>query len=306
MDKFKFVKNLTLFSGKLKVESGKIIRAAGQLGSQAAKYSGKYNEENKKLIKITKPQNSRITKKSIASSLFSCSAAFTLAEVLITLGIIGVVAAMTLPTVIQKQYENAKVAKLKKNFNIFSQAYQRIRMETGYDFINSEYAKLSSIERAEFIADKFKPYLKISKDCGMNNDGKCMDNRSTFSLSGVGYNNYSVIPFLYKLILTDGTLVAFQGGAEDSFQIFLYVDGRNGKYIMGKDFFYLYGNSKLIYPDGDIMYGSNKNRFKEKCRYIGGDRQSGLGCTAWVIYNGNMDYLRCPDELDWNLKTKCK
>ena len=32
--------------------------------------------------------------------------AFTLAEVLITLGIIGVVAAMTLPALIQKQQEN--------------------------------------------------------------------------------------------------------------------------------------------------------------------------------------------------------
>lgn len=31
--------------------------------------------------------------------------AFTLAEVLITLGIIGIVAAMTLPSIIQKQYQ---------------------------------------------------------------------------------------------------------------------------------------------------------------------------------------------------------
>lgn len=24
------------------------------------------------------------------------------------------------------------------------------------------------------------------------------------------------------------------------------------------------------------------------------------GCTAWVIYNGNMDYLRCKGKLGWN------
>lgn len=40
--------------------------------------------------------------------------AFTLAEVLITLGVIGVVAAMTLPTLIQNYQEQEYVNKLKK------------------------------------------------------------------------------------------------------------------------------------------------------------------------------------------------
>ena len=29
------------------------------------------------------------------------------------------------------------------------------------------------------------------------------------------------------------------------------------------------------------------------------------GCTAWVIVNGNMDYLKCPDELGWDKKSGC-
>ena len=28
--------------------------------------------------------------------------------------------------------------------------------------------------------------------------------------------------------------------------------------------------------------------------------------TAWIIRNGNMDYLKCPDELNWDTKTSCK
>ena len=40
--------------------------------------------------------------------------AFTLAEVLITLGIIGVVAAMTLPTLLNKYQEVVTVNKVKK------------------------------------------------------------------------------------------------------------------------------------------------------------------------------------------------
>lgn len=34
------------------------------------------------------------------------------------------------------------------------------------------------------------------------------------------------------------------------------------------------------------------------------ERITGGGCTAWVIFNENMDYLHC-DDLSWNGKTKC-
>ena len=36
--------------------------------------------------------------------------------------------------------------------------------------------------------------------------------------------------------------------------------------------------------------------------YGGGNMYS---CTAWVLYNENMDYLHC-DDLSWTGKTKCK
>lgn len=44
--------------------------------------------------------------------------AFTLAEVLITLGIIGVVAAMTLPTLINNYRKQETIAKLKKVYSV--------------------------------------------------------------------------------------------------------------------------------------------------------------------------------------------
>ena len=57
--------------------------------------------------------------------------AFTLAEVLITLGIIGVVAAMTIPTLMQKYYEKQTVAKLKETYSILSQALKSASQEEG-------------------------------------------------------------------------------------------------------------------------------------------------------------------------------
>jgi len=41
---------------------------------------------------------------------------FTLSEVLITLGIVGVVASMTIPAVIRKYRENTTVAQLQKQY----------------------------------------------------------------------------------------------------------------------------------------------------------------------------------------------
>ena len=49
-------------------------------------------------------------------------AAFTLAEVLITLGIIGVVAAMTLPSLIQERTNKALYVALWKNYSVMQQA----------------------------------------------------------------------------------------------------------------------------------------------------------------------------------------
>ena len=47
--------------------------------------------------------------------------AFTLAEVLITIGIIGIVAAMTIPTLISKNQKRVIEAKLKEDYSIIQQ-----------------------------------------------------------------------------------------------------------------------------------------------------------------------------------------
>ena len=56
---------------------------------------------------------------------------FTLAEVLITLGIIGVVASMTLPSLVQKQTEKTTVARVKKAYSILQQAYMLTVQDNG-------------------------------------------------------------------------------------------------------------------------------------------------------------------------------
>jgi prepilin-type N-terminal cleavage/methylation domain-containing protein len=60
-------------------------------------------------------------------------AAFTLAEVLITLGIIGVVAAITLPTLIQNHQKKTNVEGLKTGISILSQGFRKVLADEGVD-----------------------------------------------------------------------------------------------------------------------------------------------------------------------------
>ena len=57
--------------------------------------------------------------------------AFTLAEVLITLGIIGIVAAMTMPTLIQNYKKQEYGAKLKKFNSVMEQAILSSKQDNG-------------------------------------------------------------------------------------------------------------------------------------------------------------------------------
>ena len=55
--------------------------------------------------------------------------AFTLAEVLIVLGIIGVISAMTLPTLISNYQKQVLVNQLRKSHSLLSQAFERMMHE---------------------------------------------------------------------------------------------------------------------------------------------------------------------------------
>ena len=67
----------------------------------------------------------------LPSRLAAKKAAFTLAEVLITLGIIGVVAALTLPTLIQNHQKQVYVTQLKKAYSIYSNMFNKMAADQG-------------------------------------------------------------------------------------------------------------------------------------------------------------------------------
>lgn len=248
-------------------------------------------------------QNSFIDKVySLFTSHFSLKkAAFTLAEVLITLGIIGVVAAMTMPSLIQNYQEKATVTKLKKCYSLVSQAYVSIlNDEGGSDTLQAG----DDLEMME----KFGKYLKYQKTCGRNKG--CFPNVTYKSVTGNGYSKWEDdTTDRSRAILTDGTLIMFNKSAmregEGNYlyaQIYVDINGFKGPNQLGRDFFYFYINPEKIVPGGAkaLEEKNEGQKFTKNCI-----QQNGYACAAWVIYNENMDYLHCKD-LSWDGKHSCK
>lgn len=246
-------------------------------------------------------QNSFIDKVySLFTSHFSFKkAAFTLAEVLITLGIIGVVAAMTMPSLIQNYQEKATVTKLKKCYSLVSQAYVSIlNDEGGSDTLQAG----DDLEMME----KFGKYLKYQKTCGRNKG--CFPNVTYKSVTGNGYSKWEDdTTDRSRAILTDGTLIMFNKMrvGEGNYlyaQIYVDINGFKGPNQLGKDFFYFYINPEKIVPGGAkaLEEKNEDEKFTKNCI-----QHNGYACAAWVIYNENMDYLHCKD-LSWDGKHSCK
>jgi len=88
-------------------------------------------------------------------------AAFTLAEALITLGIIGVVAAMTIPNLIAEHQKRATVTKLQRAISVINQAYKLSFDEVGD--LNAREA--NALGTDEYFKTYWQPYIKVLTYC---------------------------------------------------------------------------------------------------------------------------------------------
>lgn len=245
--------------------------------------------------------------------------AFTLAEVLITLGIIGTVAAMTIPTLIQNQTEQVTVSKLKKVYSMLSNAYLMAVSENGEPTawgIEDDENATNSLANM----NKFVPYLKIAKNCGTQSLG-CFPAVTYKRLQGSNFtsttgqieagSNHA------KAILSDGTLISFRSSSCASCNetagttlalsnicstVEVDINGPKEPNRAGYDYFVFYITKYGIVPRGsehtdtDATTTGGCNQFESN--------GYGRGCAAWVIENENTDYLKCHN-LSWTGNRSC-
>lgn len=233
---------------------------------------------------------------------------FTLAEVLITLGIIGIVAAMTLPSLVTRYKEKQSVTALKKAYTILNQAGQMIYNEYG----NPDNWGITSnaLDSMNSNIDIFNKFIKTIKTCKygeqstcfysgyytrLDNDGKTL-NGDDFANVGWGFvlpDGQSVKPWITNTARDIGMSRKAYGNIAVDINGSLRPNSHNQDLF----FFYFLEGGQVV-PYG--MQGAAYNSFEDTCI-----TNMDNGCTAWVIFNENMDYLHCKD-LSWDGKHKCK
>jgi len=236
---------------------------------------------------------------------------FTLAEVLITLGIIGVVAAVTMPTLISKHNEKVMITRLSKMYSLLGNAYERAVLENGE--VPNWFSGEDMTENNKIVSDILMKHLSVVKTCEDDRYNKCLS--KLYYLSGTNESHCQQknnVGECTSNVLNDGSIITILGANNSVKGSWIYTDlnGKRGPNVFGKDVFRFMLTPRGILPDGKIAqdnkFGVNildnySNHCLDKEKYT-----RGFGCTSWVIINQNMDYLRCPNDLSYDGKTQCK
>ncbi len=167
--------------------------------------------------------------------------AFTLAEVLITLVIIGVIAAITVPLIIVGFQKEATLTRLKKTYSTLAQTTNRAIADNGpvasWEIIGASNTFKGAMDTTERY---LTPYLSTLKKCESYNETDC--HFIIYGLHGQEISNTNKAPFntSYLFYLADGTLIATNViKASDRNRIIVTIDinGKQPPNRMGRDIF---------------------------------------------------------------------
>ena len=202
---------------------------------------------------------------------------FTLAEVLITLGIIGVVAALVIPSFVSNYRKHVIAAQLEKTYADLEKWIKASEVDNG-PFESWDY----SIPSKDFVQKYFAPYMELTY-CTTIRDAKCFAGDQ-----GQGYNMWKKsngefesggawLVYAPRYIMSDGRYFALYNrysyavpgtyGSDWKYVNFVIdVDGPRGESILGKD---VYAFTLFNYKKGQIDH---------------------KGLKIGTIYTGNGDY----------------
>ena len=218
--------------------------------------------------------------------MFRKNSAFTLAEVLIVIAVIGITATLALPNLTTNLDEKKTVSALRKIYPELSTAYDAVVSQYGKP---PEWADAASNADAnamtKLLHDKMIKNLAISKD--INNSHVILKDGAE-----VEFYLFDRAYMLNKIGNNDGICADNLG--------YMTVDingAQKGENTSGYDRF----EFSICYERGIMPSGESLNVGPKV--FNGGQ---GVYNTAWVIKAGNMDYLKCIDDLDWNTKRTCK
>lgn len=217
--------------------------------------------------------------------------AFTLSEVLLVLSVIGVVAALTIPTLIQRISNDQYISKLKKGYSVLGQSYTMLMADNGGVITGNVFTGGNAM-----VLNAFAPKLNIIKNCGVA--AGCHPTTPLYSVNKTQISSSMETGIVgAKAVLADGTVVTFEdftgdcnlnkgSGALANTCGFVTMDmsGFVAPNAAGRDIFGFYLTQDGVYPagsNGDTVYS---------CNTAGTTMTTSLGCTAKVLTENAMTY----------------
>ncbi len=232
---------------------------------------------------------------------------FTLAEVLVTLAIIGVVAALTIPTLIQSSANGKIVAGVRKAQSVLNGALLRYAVDNGCE---GDFRTCGVFDTSSLGAwNALRPYFAVAKDCGLATGQGCWAKGVAYKF--VDGTNTSVYDDwgIAKSVLVDGfSLALFDYGGNCTVDAsrsdtgsllyvcgFFYVDinGHKGPNQFGRDAFIFYITKQGVYPAGhydDANYSSVAGEPACDPAAALPSGGYGYGCTAKILMEGTVNY----------------
>lgn len=202
---------------------------------------------------------------------------FTLAETLMTLMIIGVIAAMTIPTLKRSAGEQETVAGMKKAYSTLCQVVMLSENDNG------PLARWNMNDETKFFQTYLLPYYNVIKDCGA--DSNCFGPPIYHPNGTSVYGNHANS---YKAILADGTrLTTAAQGAHT--HVHIDLNGSKPPNSLGADVFMFtvtkagftdYGHNV---SDGGVYYfgqGLTREAALTECK------STGYTCGALIMMDG--------------------
>lgn len=125
---------------------------------------------------------------------------FTLAEVLITLGIIGIAAALTMPALVGKYKDKVLLNQSKRTFSLISNAFNMLKAESGL----SDYSGIFEKSHEE-ILNNLASQIQVIENCGVK-DG-CWAKETKGQKKSDGNYSFFTSHAIAKAILNDGSTI---------------------------------------------------------------------------------------------------
>ena len=208
--------------------------------------------------------------------------AFTLAEVLITLGIIGIVAAMTLPALMMDYKKRATISKLRKAYTVISQAYY-----SSYNLLGDPSQSVIQSSAREYFDNFWAPYLIVRKYCDTYEDCGYTSNRP-FTYTKGGSSDYCItlgdtrVPFITRDGITYIVFTAIRqnGNLNDTRIVIVDINGGKAPNKYGDDVFFF---ERLT--DGSVKpfgYNLSKESIDASCSTSG----QGFYCAEKLARSG--------------------